>query len=159
MSRQNVIAGAIAVMIVAAVVASILYSTKNNKVELTGQVLRVRTHPVDEANTVVLADIRVNNPSTQQFVVNNVRVFLGDLEADIFSESDARQVFNYYPVLGKKYNPNLIVRQKINPGETIDRMVTVRFAAKDDRIQSREGLRIVITDIDGAKTEIVEKRS
>ncbi|HYP05479.1 MAG TPA: hypothetical protein VER03_04520 [Bryobacteraceae bacterium] len=158
MSRQNLIAGAIAVVIVVAAVASILYSTKDNKVQLTGELLRVRTHVVDPENTVLVADIRVANPSTQQFVVQDVEVFVDDLKGDVFSESDAQQLFNYYPVLGKKYNPNLMVRQKINSGQSIDRMVTVRLGAKDEKIQQRKALRIVITDVDGAKTEILETK-
>jgi hypothetical protein len=159
MNRQNVVAGAIAVIIVVIAISSILYSTKGNKVQLTGTMLRVRTHSVDAENTVVFADIRVTNPSTQQFVVQDVDVFVDDLKGDSFSETDAQRLFEYYPVLGKKYNPNLMVRQKINPGESIDRMVTVRFGATDERIRDRKALRIVITDVDGAKTEIVEKRS
>jgi hypothetical protein len=66
-------------------------------------------------------------------------------------------MFEYYPVLGKKYNPNLMIRQKINPGESIDRMVSVRFPGTEENFQKRKGLRIVVTDVDGAKTEIVEK--
>ena len=38
-------------------------------------------------------------------------------------------------------------------------MVTVSFKATDEKIQKRKALRIVITDVDGAKTEIVEKKS
>lgn len=159
MNRQNVVAGAIAVLVVAIAVGSILYSTKKNKVELTGSLLRVRTHSVDPQNTVLFADIRITNPSTQQFVVQDVEVYADDLKADSFSETDAKRLFDYYPVLGKKYNANLTIRQKINSGESIDRMVTVRFGATDEQIQKRGALRIVITDVDGAKTEIVEKRS
>ena len=159
MNRQQLVVGAIAVAIVVVAVGSILYSTKNNKVELTGTLLRVRTHPVDAENSVVLADIRVKNPSTQQFVVQDVKVFLDDQEGDLFSETDAQRLFTYYPVLGKKYNANLTIRQKINPGESIDRMITVRFKATDEAIRNRKAIRIVITDVDRATTEIIEKRS
>ena len=58
---------------------------------------------------------------------------------------DAKALFTYYPVLGKKYNPNLMIRQKINPGETIDRMVSVRFPGAKNRFQKRKGLRILVT--------------
>jgi hypothetical protein len=60
-------------------------------------------------------------------------------------------------VLGKKYNPNLMIRQKINPGETIDRMISVRFPGGEEQVQKRKGLRIIVRDIDGIKTEIDEK--
>jgi hypothetical protein len=158
-NRQNVVAGVIAVILVAAAVGAILYSTKDSQVHLAGSLLRVRTHAVDADNTVVLADVRITNPTTQQFVVQDVEVFVDDLKGDSFSETDARRLFEYYPVLGQKYNSNLVVRQKINAGESIDRMVTVSFKATDEKIQKRKALRIVITDVDGAKTEIVEKKS
>jgi predicted short-subunit dehydrogenase-like oxidoreductase (DUF2520 family) len=159
---RHVVAGVIAVLIVGAVVGGILFSTRQNRVELTGSVLRVRSHAVDNENTIVLADIRVSNPSTQQFVVKEVQVLLEEhqgspIPGDTFSETDAQRLFTYYPVLGKKYNPNLMIRQKINPGETMDRMISVRFSGSEDRVQKRKGLRIVVTDADGAKTEIVEK--
>ena len=158
MNRQSAVAIAIGLVIVAVAVGVILQTTRKNRVELTGSVLRVRSHSIDPENTVVFADIRVTNPSTQQFVVKQVDVYMDDVQGDTFSESDAQRLFTYYPVLGKKDNPNLMIRQKINPGETIDRMVTVRFPGPDDKVQGRKSFRIVVTDADGAKTEIAEKR-
>jgi hypothetical protein len=154
-----VVAGAIAVIVVAIAVGAILYSTQKNKIQLSGSLLRVRTHAVSPENTVLLADIRVTNPSDQQFIVRDVQVFIDDMEGEPFSETDAQRLFDYYPVLGQKYNPNLKVRQKISPGESIDRMVTVSFKATDEQIEKRKAIRIVITDVDRVKTEIVEKRS
>jgi hypothetical protein len=161
-SKQATIAAIIAMLVVAAVIGGILVSTRGNKVELHGSVLRLRTHPIDPENTVVFADIRVSNPSSQQFVVQEVEVFLDDaagqaIKGDTFSETDAQRLFTYYPVLGKKHNSNLMIRQKINPGESIDRMVSVRFAGNEERVEKRKRLRIVVTDVDGAKTEITEK--
>jgi hypothetical protein len=161
-NKQALVAGSIAVLLVVAAVGSILYSTRHNKVELSGTLLRVRTHVIDADNTVVLADIRITNPSTQQFVVEDVQVLLvpqtGEpIPGDMFSETDAQRLFTYYPVLGKKYNPNLMIRQKINPGQTIDRMISVRFPGGEERVQKRKGLQIIVRDIAGAKTEILEK--
>ena len=158
MNRQSITAIAIGLVVVAIAVGVILQTTRKNRVELTGSVLRVRSHAVDPETTVVFADIRVSNPSTQQFVVKEVEVYVDELEGDEFAENDAQRLFSYYPVLGKKDNPNLTIRQKINPGETIDRMISVRVSASDESVQSRKALRIVVTDVDGAKTEIAEKR-
>ena len=162
MNKQAVVAGSIAVLLVAVVVGSILYSTRHNKVELNGTLLRVRTHVIDADNTVVLADIRITNPSTQQFVVEDVQVLLvpraGNRFPAICSPKPMRN--GYSPIIrcsGKKYNPNLMIRQKINPGQTIDRMISVRFPGGEERVQKRKGLRIIVRDIAGAKTEIVEK--
>jgi hypothetical protein len=161
-TKQTAIAAVIAMLVVAVVIGGILVSTRHNRVELNGSVLRVRTHSVDPENTVVFADIRVSNPSTQQFVVQEVEVFLDEaqgqaLTGETFSETDAQRLFTYYPVLGKKHNPNLMIRQKINPGESIDRMVSVRFGATEERVGKRKALRIVVTDVDGTRTVIIEK--
>ena len=106
--------------------------------------LKVRTYPVDADNTVVFADIRVTNPSTQQFVVQDVKVLLEPrptaiLETEIVFETDAQRLFTYYPVLGKKYNPNLMIRQKINSNETIDRMISVRFPGTESKFSKAQG--------------------
>jgi hypothetical protein len=162
MNKNRAAIGFLALVFVGAVVGGILFSTRHNKVELSGSVLKIRTYAVSEDDTLVFADIRVTNPSTQQFVVQDVDVYLdlasGErIQGDTFTETDAKRMFEYYPVLGKKYNPNLMIRQKINPGESIDRMVSVRFPGTEESFQKRKGLRILITDVDGAKTEIVEK--
>jgi hypothetical protein len=162
-NKQVLVVGLIAVLIVGAVVGSILFSTRHNRVELHGSVLKVRSHSVDAGNTVVIADIRVTNPSTQQFVVEEVEVYIDEeggepVKGDVFSEVDANRLLEYYPVLGARYNPNLMIRQKINPGETIDRMIAARFPGIEERFQQRKGMRIVVTDVDGMKTEIPEKR-
>lgn len=162
MDKQKAVIAFIALLVVGGFVGGILFSTRHNKVELTGSVLKVRTHSVSEDDTLVFADIRVKNPSTQQFVVQDVDVYVDPasgerIQGDTFTEADAKRMFEYYPVLGKKYNPNLMIRQKINPGETIDRMVSVRFPGTEENFQKRKGLRIVVTDVDGAKTEIIEK--
>lgn len=163
MSKQTAVVALIAVLVVGGVIGGILFSTRHNKVQLTGSFLQVRAHAVDADNTIVFADIRVINPSTQQFMVQDVAVFLdpasGDrVQGDTFAEADAKRMFEYYPVLGKKYNPNLMIRQRINAGESIDRMISVRFPGTEEAFRQRKGLRIVVTDVDGAKTEIVEKK-
>ena len=162
MNSQNVLTGLIAVLLVGGVVGRILYSTRHNKVQLTGSVLKVRTYQVDPENFVVFADIRVTNPSTQQFIVQDVKVALDGadgkrVEGETFSETDAQRLFTYFPVLGKKYNQNLMIRQKINSNVTIDRMISVRFPGTEQSFAKRKALRILVTDVDGVTTEIVEK--
>ena len=110
-----------------------------------------------------MIDFRVTNPSTTQFVVKDVDVTLDTsdgktIEGSIFSEIDARRLFDYYKVLGTKFNATLLTRDKINSGETVDRMLAVRFTASDEGIQNRKAIHIVIHDVDGIQTEIIEHR-
>lgn len=163
MTRQSLTAGLIALALVAAAVGGILYSTRKNRVELRGEILKVRSHMIDPENTIAVVDFRVHNPSSQQFVVREIEVFVDTsdqkpVSADVFSEIDARRMFDYYKVLGAKYNATLLTRDKIEPGETLDRMIAVRFPGPDASLQERKALRLVIHDVDRAKSEVVERR-
>jgi hypothetical protein len=163
-NRQAVIAGVIALVVVTATVGGILYSTRHNKVQVTGDILKVRSHQRDVGHTLVVLDFRVTNPSTQPFTVREVEVFLDtkdgkSLKADIFAEIDAQRMFDYYKVLGEKYNRTLVLRERLNSGQTIDRMIAVQFDTSDEVIQDRKALRMVVHEVlAAAKSEIVEVR-
>jgi hypothetical protein len=162
-NKQALVAGVVALAIASAIVGGILYSTRHNKVQVTADVLKVRSHQIDPGHTIVVVDFRVANPSTQPFMVRQVEVFLEtkdgkSLQADIFAEIDAQRLFDYYKVLGEKYNPTLMRRERLNSGQTLDRMIAVRFDTSDAEIQDRRALRLVIHDIDGPKSEIIEVR-
>ena len=163
MNRQVLTAAAIAVVVVGAALGLILYSTRHNAVGVTGEILKVRTHPSAPDNTLAALDFRLRNPSTQQFMVRSVEVWLdrdgGDpLEGNVASEIDARRLFDYYKALGPKYNPTLVGRDKINPNETLDRGVLVSFSASEEAVNARKRLRLVINDVDGTKSEVLEQR-
>jgi hypothetical protein len=140
-----------------------LYWTRNNHLDLKGEVLKVRSYSIDQDYTVAVIDFRVTNPSNNQFVVKDIDVTLDTregktLDGAVFSEIDARRLFEYYKVLGTKFNPTLIVRDKVEPGQTLDKMLAVRFTSTDADVQSRKAIHISIHDVDGAVSEIVERR-
>jgi len=155
-------AGLIAVVAVAAVVAGIMISTRKNHLELSGEVLKVRSRQLDPEHTIALIDVRVHNPSTQQFLVKDVDVFVDDasgkaLPAELFTEIDIQRVVEYYPDLGKKYTQGLIVRDKINPNTTADRTVSISAPMTDAMFNSRKNIRIRVHDADGTTAEFSEK--
>lgn len=163
MNKQSVLVGAIALVVVAVAVSTVLLTTRKNRVELSGEVLKVRTHQIDAEHTVVLIDARVHNPSTQQFVVREVEVFVEEPDGkstptEMYSEIDIRRVVDYYKLLGTKDNPGLLRRDKINSGSTTDRTIAVSAPMTDDRFGKRKGLRIVVHDLDRKTTEIRETR-
>lgn len=163
MNRQTLTAALIAILVVVGLAVGILYLTRHNHLELTGSVLKVRSQMVDSKNTMAVIDFRVTNPSTNQFVVRNVEVFIDDkdgnpVETNIFSEIDAKRLFDYYPVLGKKFNDTLRIKDKIEPGQTFDRMIAVGIPVTDTALQQRKGLRLEIEDLDGSKSLIREAR-
>jgi hypothetical protein len=162
-NRSSPIAALIAVLIVGVLIGGGLYWTRNNRLELKGQVLKVRSYSIDQDYTVAVIDFRATNPSTSQFVVKDIDVTLNtsegkELDGAIFSEIDARRLFDYYKVLGTKFNPTLIAKDKVESGQTVDKMLAVRFTGSDADIQNRKALHIVIHDVDGVTTEIQERR-
>lgn len=124
MSRQALVAGCIALLIVAGAVSAILYSTRNVALRLQGEVLKVRSHQIENERTIALVDVRLTNPSDQQLVVKEVTVDVEQSDgrsvlADLFTEEEIARVLAYYPVLGRKDNQGLIRRDKINPRQTV----------------------------------------
>lgn len=160
MSKQ-LVAVFVGLAVVTVALMAILVSTRKNRVELTGEVLKVRSHQIDPEHTLFLIDFRVSNPSTQQFVVREVEVFIDEPDGkstpgELFPEIDARRVIDYYKAIGTKYTPGLLRKDKINPGQSLDRSIALSAPMTDDRLQKRKGLRLVVHDIDGAKTEFAE---
>ena len=163
MNRQAVVAGIIALAIASAIVGGILYSTRRNKVEVKGEILKVRSHQIEADKTIVVVDFRVTNPSTQHFTIREVEVFLDgkdgkSLLGGVFAEIDAQRMFDYYKVLGEKYNVTLMRRERLNSEQTVDRMIAVRFDTSDAGVQDRKNIRLVIHDMHGPKSEIIELR-
>jgi len=161
--NQQVAVGLVAVLVVGALIGGILLNTRKNRVQLDGEVLKVRSHQMDGQHTLALVDVRLKNPSTQQFMVRDIEVYVDDaqgksLQADVFSEIDAQRVITYYPMLGKKYNQGLVRRDRIGSGQTVDRTVAISAPMTDDRLGERKRIRFVIHDADGPTVEVAEKR-
>lgn len=160
---RSVVAVLAGLLVVGGLLLAGMWWTRPNRLELRGEVLRVRTQQLDPGNTLAVIDLRVENPSRTQFVVRNVAVAMerGDgteAEAEVFSDVDAARLFEYYKTLGPKFNPSLMIRDKVEPGERIDRMLAVRVPGGEDQIASRRGFRFRVTDVDGAVRQIAERR-
>lgn len=161
--KERFLAGAIAVLVVVVLVGTILFINRKNTVALDGSILKVRSQAVADGSTIAVIDFRLSNPSAVQFMIRDVSVKLEDrsgtsIDGDVFSDVEAKRMLNFYPILGEKYNPSLVRRDRLQPGQSVDRMLAVRFSASDEKIQERKALRLSITDADGQTVEIVEKR-
>lgn len=151
----------IGIVVVAVVVAVVLYIQRGAHIELKGSIQKVRTLAMDDNSSVAILDFRFVNPSNYGFVVREVKVSLEDkqgrtLDGSVVSEMDAKRLFQYYPMLGQKYNETLLVRTKIGPRQAMDRMVAARFEIPEKLLQDRKQLRIRVEDVDGPVSEIVE---
>jgi len=151
----------VGVLLAGLAVALTLFLQRGTHLELEGSIQKVRLLSVEEAASIAVLDFRFVNGSDYLFVVREVAVSMEDaqgnvLEGAVISEVDAQRLFQYYPVLGQKYNPTLVVRTRIAPRQSLDRMVAARFEVPEKRLQGRRRLKIRIQDVDGAVSEIVE---
>src|SRR5262245_57971949 len=113
-------------------IGMVFFVQRDEVIELKGSVLKVRTQAMDEASAVAVVDFRFVNPSVHYFGVKQVDVLAEDkdgktLEGKTVGEGDAQRLFQYYPVLGQKFNDTLRMRDKIPARATWDRMVAARF--------------------------------
>lgn len=152
---------ALGVVVVAIVVGVVFYVQRGAHLELKGSIQKVRTLALDDSSSLAILDFRFVNPSDYRFIVRQVEVSMEDKNGNVLagspvSEVDAKRVFEYYPLLGQKYNETLLVRTKIAPHQSMDRMVAARFEIPEKLLQDRKQLRIRVEDVDGAVSEIVE---
>jgi hypothetical protein len=162
MSKNFLIALGIGIACVAIAIVSIVYMQRGARVGVTGQVLKVRTAPLDENSTIVVLDFRLTNPSDFPFEARNVAVIVEDAaghrtEGMTASEIDAKHIFEGIPVLGEKYSQTLIERDKVPARSKLDRMVAARFDMPEATLQARKRFVIKIEEIDGEFSEISEK--
>src|SRR3954453_17854692 len=115
MNKQFLLFLGIGLAVVAVIIGTTLVGTKGAHLTLDGKILKVRTIATDEKNTIVVIDIRVTNPTKAQFMVKEGLISVTgpdgkEVAGDTIARSDMNRVFDYYKVLGPKYNEILIMR-------------------------------------------------
>jgi len=153
----------VGLVVVAIAVAGMFYMQRGAHIEPAGKILHVRTLGLDENSSVAIVDFRVTNSADYAIVVREVTVTMdkpdgSSVEGQTVSEGDARRLFQYYPVLGQKYNDSLIIRDRIKPHATLDRMIAARFEIPVAKLDARKRLKLSVVDIDGPSGELIETR-
>lgn len=153
----------VGLVLVAAAVFFIVYIQEGAHIQIKGEVLKVRSIPADQASSIAIIDFRFVNPADYPFIVRRIEVSLEDQNERTFdgytiSDVDAKRLFEYYPVLGQKFNESLVIRTKIEPKQSMDRMLAVRFDVPKGALEARKKLQIRVEDVDGAVSEIVEEK-
>ena len=161
-SRQVIVFALIAVVVLGAVVAGALYVNRGAHVELRGSIQKVRIQGVDDKSAIAVVDFRFANPSDHPFVVRSVTVLIEDTQGNShegmsIADVDVARVFQYYPLLGGKFNESLKIRDKVPAKETLDRMISARFEVPASLLESRRKLTIRVEEVDGNVSEIVEE--
>ncbi|MGB9458219.1 MAG: hypothetical protein WCB12_19375 [Bryobacteraceae bacterium] len=162
MSRTLLVTFAIGIVIIAIAVAGVVYMQRGAHIELPGTILKVRTAPLDDQSAAAVIDFRVTNPSDYPFQVRSVTVVLesqsgAEAEGATASEMDAQRLMAGVPLLGEKYNPSLMVRERVPPRTTLDRMIAARFEVPDSQLQARKRFLVKIEEVDGLVQVLSEK--
>lgn len=162
MSRTLLITFAIGIVIIAIAVAGVVYMQRGAHIELPGTILKVRTAPLDDQSAAAVIDFRVTNPSDYPFQVRGVTVVLesqsgAQTEGATASEMDAQRLMAGVPLLGEKYNPSLMVRERVPAHTTLDRMIAARFEVPDSQLQARKRFLVKIEEVDGVVQVLSEK--
>lgn len=162
LSKQFRMTFGIGLVVILIAVGAILYIQRGAHIELKGAVLKVRTLAMDENSSVAVVDFRFANPSNYPFVVRSVDVSATGPNGQNYgsmpvSEVDAKRLFQYYPILGQKFNDSLLPRDKIPPQHSEDRMIVARFEIPVAQLDARKNLKIRIEDVDGPVSELAEK--
>jgi len=162
MSKNFMIALGAGAVCIAIAVGAILFIQRGAHIGVSGHILKVRTAPLNENSTIVVLDFRVTNPADYPFVARSVTAIFEDAagnrtEGLTAPEIEAQHIFAGIPVLGEKYNQTMIIRDKVNPRSTLDRMVAARFDLPEAQLQGRKRFVVKIEEIDGQEFEISEK--
>jgi hypothetical protein len=161
LSKNILIAMGVGIVCLALAVMGVLYMQRGAHLELPGKFLKARTAALDEKSSFVAIDFRISNPSDYPAVVRSVTIYLEDAKGErtagqTTSDPDAKRVFDGIPLLGPKYNPSLVLRDKIAPKASMDRMVSARFEMPDPQLASRKRFIVSIEEVDGKVFEIAE---
>ncbi|HUP04359.1 MAG TPA: hypothetical protein VMU19_10245 [Bryobacteraceae bacterium] len=146
-----------------AVVGIVVFMQRGARLEMTGQVLKVRTAPITDTYAIAVLDFRAMDVSDVPAVVRNVTVYEEDQNGvrtagKTISEPDAKRVFDAIPLLGPKYNKSLVYRDRIPERGSLDRMIAATFQTPAAALDQRKRFVITIEEIDGGIFEIDEKK-
>ena len=149
----------LAVVIVIAAVAGVFFLQRGAHLELRGEILKVRTAPLDDNDSVAVVDFRFQNTADYEYNVHDVTVIVTEksgtkITGMTVSEMDAKHLFEALPVLGQKYNDSLIIRNRIPPHTTEDRMIAASFPVPEPELDMRRTITVRVEEAEGVVSEI-----
>jgi hypothetical protein len=159
MNKRFLILFGIGILLVAAAISALLYSNKGSHLVLKEKILKIRTGALSDQDSILVLDLRLENPSDVPFVVRQVEVSIDKADgstspASIISKMDVHQIFQFNRFLGDQFNDTLSMKDKVSPHSTVDRMVAARFDVPIKDLDSAKLLHLSIQDLDGPYFEI-----
>jgi hypothetical protein len=162
MQKSFLVAFGIGLVIIALAVGGIFLMQRGSRIELPGKILKVRTAPLDDDSSIAVIDFRIANPSDIMFEVRTVTVEMEDNQGKSYlgqsvSEVDSKRLFEALPILGLKFNPTLLMRDRIGSHGSADRMIAARFQTPMALLDARKRFLVRIEEVDGKSFEYTER--
>jgi len=161
LTRNLLIGFGVGLVVVIVLILGTLVTTKGGHLTLEGKVMKVRTMATDDKNSIAIVDFRVHNAAGIPFMSREAKVIVTKadgttVEGQTTAKADLDRVFDYYKILGPKYNPVLIQRDRVKAGETMDRMVAALIELPESELEQRKNLTVRLFDVDGPTFDISE---
>ena len=162
MSRGLAITFAIGLLLIGAAVWSVFHAQAGAHLVPQGSILKVRTQKIDDTNSLMVIDFRLTNNAGFPMVIRKADVTVetrgGEtISAQAISGADANKVFTYYPLLGQRFNDVMILRDKVPPHQTIDRMMAFQLSLPWTDLESRKKVTMQIEDVTGPVAEFTSR--
>ena len=161
MSRTLLVTFGIGIVVIAIAVAAIFYTHRGAHLELPGKISRPHRASGREK---LGGGRRLSGEQPLRYSLHGAhrdggpgRASGNQIEGQTSSDIDAQRLMAGIPLLGPKYNPSLIVRDKVPPHGSLDRMVAARFEVPEATLQTRKRFLVRIEEIDGLVVEYSEK--
>ncbi len=158
MSKGLAVAFVIGLLVIAAVVWGVLYSKQGAHLAPQASVLKVRTMKVEDLRSLAVIDFRLMNNADYAMTIRRVDMSIETkdgklIEGSAVSAEDAKKVFTYYPLLGERFNDPLMVRDKVPPHQTVDRMMAFQIELPFAEVETRKKVTMRIEDATGPVVE------
>ncbi len=161
LNRTTLVAMGVGLAVAALLVGLIVLKQSGSTPRLEGEITSVRTLGMDRASSVAIVDFRFTNNSRYQFIVQSTAMTVVDAkgnthEGSIVAASVANELFQLFPALGAKSAETLIIKTKIAPREDRSAMLAARFEIPKAELDARQKIAVIVTEIDGAVSEIAQ---
>lgn len=138
------------------------FSTSDSRLQVTGEIMKVRSMELTPDSSLVILDFRMKNESNVNFVLKESLILWTDSEgkereATHVAKPDLERILQYAQQAGPKYNEMFVVREKLTGKAMLDRMVSASVPVSDATFAKRQSVKLRLTDLDGQVFEFLER--
>jgi hypothetical protein len=138
-------------------------ATSDMRLQLTGEVLKVRSLALTPESTLILLDYRVKNDSDVTFILKEDTIFWTgedgkEREATHVTRPDVDRILQHLHEAGPKYNEMLVMREKVTGKAMLDRMSAGVIQVPDAEFSKRKSVKLRLIDLDGQTFEFLERK-